>query len=185
MKFVTTPLPGVLVIEPQVFRDDRGFFLESYQQKKFSDGGLPAVFVQDNHTRSKKGILRGLHAQLSKPQGKLVRALSGEIWDVAVDIRKGSPTYKKWFGVTLSGDNFKQIYVPPGYAHGFCVMSDTADVQYKVTDFYDPADELHLIWNDPDIAIPWPIKDPQISPKDKAGIRLKELESRLPLYAPA
>jgi dTDP-4-dehydrorhamnose 3,5-epimerase len=180
MKVVPTPLSGVLVVEPDVYRDARGFFLENYHQKKYAAAGLPERFVQDNHSKSSRGILRGLHAQLSKPQGKLVRVIAGEIFDVVVDIRKGSPTYKGWFGVTLSAENFKQCYVPPGFAHGFCVTSDSAEVEYKVTDFYDPGDELHLIWNDPDLAISWPINDPILSPKDSAGLRLKDLENRLP-----
>ena len=146
--------------------------------------GLPEKFVQDNHSRSQRGILRGLHAQFSKPQGKLIRALSGEIFDVVVDIRKGSPTFKQHYSVTLSGENFRQCYVPPGFAHGFCVISETAEVEYKVTDFYDPGDELHLLWNDPDLAIPWPIKDPTLSPKDRDGVRLQDIDARLPFYTP-
>lgn len=180
MIFTPTSLPGVVLVEPQVFRDGRGFFLESYNSKRYQEGGIREVFVQDNHSRSKKGTLRGLHAQLSKPQGKLVRVLSGEIFDVAVDIRKGSATYKKWVGVTLSADNFKQLYVPPGYAHGFCVLSEVADVEYKVTDFYDASDEIQLLWNDTDIAIHWPIEHPSLSAKDQAGLTLRQLEPRLP-----
>jgi len=182
MKFLTTALPGVLIIEPDVYRDERGFFLENYHQKKFTDGGLPVRFVQDNHSRSKQGILRGLHAQLKHPQGKLVRVVRGEVFDVAVDIRRGSPTYKRWVGVNLSADNFRQCYVPPGFAHGFCVTSGEAEMEYKVTDYYDPADELHMIWNDPDLAIQWPVQNPLLSPKDQAGARLKEIEHRLPVF---
>lgn len=170
-----TSLPGVLLIEPDVHRDERGFFLESFHQQRYEDAGIPGPFVQDNHSRSKRGILRGLHAQLTQPQGKLIRVVSGEIFDVVVDIRKNSPTFKKWFGVSLSGNNFRQCYVPPGFAHGFCVLSEEADVEYKVTDFYNAQDELHILWNDPDLAIDWPIKDPILSPKDRDGVRLKDL----------
>jgi dTDP-4-dehydrorhamnose 3,5-epimerase len=182
MELIKTPLEGVFVIQPDVFRDQRGFFFESYHQKRYQDMGLPERFVQDNHSRSKKGILRGLHAQLTKPQGKLVRIVAGEVWDVAVDIRRGSPTYKKWYGASLSAENFQQLYVPPGFAHGFCVLSDWAEMEYKVTDFYDPSDELHLIWNDPDLGIQWPIKNPSLSTKDAAGLTLQDVESKLPNY---
>lgn len=175
-------LPGIVMIEPDVYRDERGFFLESYHQKKYAEAGIPAHFVQDNHSMSKRGVLRGLHAQLSHPQGKLIRVIHGEIFDVVVDIRKESSTYKAWAGVHLSAENARQCYIPPGYAHGFCVLSDTAEVEYKVTDFYDPAGELTLLWNDPDIAIEWPIKNPIVSPKDSAGVRLKDIEPRLPIH---
>ena len=185
MKFIKTTLEGVIVIEPDVFRDERGFFFESYHQKKYQEGGLPERFVQDNHSSSRKNILRGLHAQLSRPQGKLVRVLSGEVFDVVVDIRRGSPTYKRWHGVTLSANNFRQMYVPPGYAHGFCVLSEQAEMEYKVTDFYEAADELHLLWNDPDLDIDWPITTPILSAKDRAGVRLKDIEAQLPTYQPA
>src|SRR5687767_3210717 len=141
MKITPTSLPGVLIIDPDVYRDERGFFLESYHLQKYTDAGIPTRFVQDNHSRSQKGILRGLHAQLTHPQGKLVRVVFGEVYDVIVDIRKGSPTYKKWFGVNLSADNFRQCWVPPGFTHGFCVTSDIAEMEYKVTDFYNPSDE--------------------------------------------
>ncbi len=182
--FTPTTLPGVLVVEPDLFKDGRGFFFESYNQKKYAEAGIPERFVQDNHSKSKKGTLRGLHAQLLRPQGKLIRALAGEIYDVVVDIRTGSPTFKRWCGVTLSADNFRQCYVPPGYAHGFCVMSETAEIEYKVTDFYDPSDELHLLWNDPDLNIQWPVNDPILSPKDSSGVRLKDITHRLPVYTP-
>jgi dTDP-4-dehydrorhamnose 3,5-epimerase len=183
MKIVQTPLSGVLVIEPELFKDDRGYFFESYHQKKYADAGIPPTFVQDNQSRSVRGILRGLHAQLKRPQGKLVRVLSGEIFDVILDIRRESPTYKKWFGVTLSGDNFRQCWIPPGFAHGFCVTSDSAEMAYKVTDFYDPTSELHLLWNDSDLKIDWPIKNPILSAKDRAGVRLKDIENQLPVFS--
>jgi len=182
MKFIPTSLADVMVIKPDIYKYNRGFFLESYNQKRYAEGGIAVSFVQDNHSLSKRGILRGLHAQRTQPQGKLIRVLSGEIYDVIVDIQKGSPTFKKWFGITLSAENFKQCYVPPGYAHGFCVMSESAEVEYKVTDFYDPQDELHLAWNDPDIAVQWPIPHPTLSAKDQAGLTLKALDSQLPVY---
>ena len=175
MKFVTGELPGVVVIEPDVHQDKRGYFFESFQGKKFKEAGLPERFVQDNVSRSSRGTLRGLHAQLRRPQGKLVRVLAGEIFDVAVGIRKKSSTFGKWAGVTLSAENFKQIYVPPGFVHGFCVMSDSAVVEYKCTEFYDPVDEVTVIWNDPQIKIAWPIKDPILSDKDRAGRKFSEL----------
>lgn len=182
MKFINTKLPGVIVIEPDVHRDPRGFFLETYHRKKYAEGGIPGPFVQDNHSKSTRGILRGLHAQVARPQGKLIRVLQGEVFDVAVDIRKGSPTFAQWVGQTLSSDNFKQIYVPPGFAHGFAVISDSAEVEYKCTELYDPSDELRLIWNDPQINIQWPIKDPILSEKDLAGQTLQALANHLPLY---
>jgi dTDP-4-dehydrorhamnose 3,5-epimerase len=183
-KITTTPLPGVLVIEPDVYKDPRGFFFESYNLSKYKAAGLPDSFVQDNHSKSRRGTLRGLHAQLTHPQGKLIRALVGEIYDVVVDIRKGSPTFKRWYGVTLSAENFRQCYVPPGYAHGFCVISDEAEIEYKVTDYWDPGDELQLLWNDPEIGIDWPIKDPLLSAKDEKGVRLQDIAHRLPVYTP-
>jgi dTDP-4-dehydrorhamnose 3,5-epimerase len=167
MQVLETPLPGVLVIEPRVFQDDRGYFYESYHEKRYWDAGLQVQFVQDNHSHSQRGTLRGLHYQLQHPQGKLVRVAVGEVFDVAVDIRKGSPTFGHWYGVYLSGENNKQLYVPPGYAHGFCVLSETADFLYKCTDFYTPGDEYAVLWNDPDIQIQWPsIINPLLSPKD-------------------
>jgi dTDP-4-dehydrorhamnose 3,5-epimerase len=184
VKILKTELPGVLLIEPDVYQDGRGHFFESYNQKKYSEAGIPDTFVQDNQSKSARGILRGLHAQLARPQGKLVRILSGDVFDVVVDIRRGSPAYKRWIGVRLSAENFRQCWIPPGFAHGFCVLSDSAEMEYKVTDFYDPASELHLLWNDPDLGIDWPVKNPILSPKDQAGLRLRELESRLPLYQP-
>jgi dTDP-4-dehydrorhamnose 3,5-epimerase len=179
MKFSPTRLPGVLLIEIDVFRDPRGYFIESYHRKKYADAGIHGPFVQDNVSQSSKGTLRGLHAQLTHPQAKLVHVISGEIWDVAVDIRPESPTYKKWYGTTLSAEKPTQLFVPAGFAHGFCVLSDIAYVSYKCTDLYDPSNELHLIWNDPDIAIHWPLKTPVLSAKDAAGVRLRDIEKKL------
>jgi len=179
MKFSPTPLPGVQLIEPDVFADPRGYFLESYHQTKYAVGGIRGPFIQANISKSCKGTLRGLHAQLTHPQAKLVHIVLGEIWDVVVDIRPDSPTYRKWYGVTLSSEKPQQLYVPVGYAHGFCVESDTAIVEYKCTEVYDPSHELHLMWNDPDIGIQWPVKDPVLSKKDQAGISLRQAEPLL------
>lgn len=175
-----TALAGVFLIEPVVFRDARGFFLETYHAGKYAAGGLDVHFVQDNHSKSQRGTLRGLHAQRRNPQGKLVRAVEGEIFDVAVDVRRGSPTFGRWVGEVLSAENFRQLYVPPGFVHGFCVLSETAQVEYKCTALYDPQDELSVIWNDPEIAIDWPIKEPLLSNKDAAAPRLDEILDHLP-----
>ena len=180
MKFLTTPLPGVIVVEPDVFHDPRGFFFETYHANKYRDAGITPTFVQDNHSRSTRGTLRGMHAQRLHPQGKLVRVLLGEVFDVAVDIRRGSPTFLKWFGVTLSAENFRQCYVPPGFAHGFVVTSEVAEFEYKCTDFYEPADELRILWNDPAIGIAWPIPDPVLSDKDRNARPIAELMEQLP-----
>ena len=180
MHISATDLPEVLIIEPDVHRDPRGFFLESYHAAKFGAAGITDTFVQDNHSRSLRGTLRGLHAQHKKPQAKLVRAVEGRIWDVAVDIRRGSPRFGRWVAVELSAENFRQCYVPPGFAHGFCVLSDVAQVVYKVTDFYDPADELGIRWDDPEIGIAWPLRDPILSPKDRDLPLLAELIDQLP-----
>ncbi len=174
MQFTTCALPGVIVIEPDVYRDPRGFFLETYHAEKYRANGLPLAFVQDNHSLSAQGTLRGLHLQLRRPQGKLVRAIQGEIWDVAVDIRPESPTFRQWFAVVLSADNFKQLYIPPGYAHGFCVLSEVAQVEYKCTALYDPADERGVAYNDPELAVAWPISDPLLSNRDKANPTLAD-----------
>jgi dTDP-4-dehydrorhamnose 3,5-epimerase len=179
MRILNTDLPGVLLIEPDVFRDARGHFLETFHERKYREAGIRHSFVQDNQSRSLRGTLRGLHAQLLTPQGKLIRALQGEIFDVAVDIRPGSPTFGKWTGATLSADDFRQMFIPPGFAHGFCVLSDFADVAYKCTDFYDPADEIGLRWNDPDVGIAWPIREPLLSDKDAALPTLAELRREL------
>ena len=182
MKFHTTRLPGVILVEPDVHGDGRGFFLETYHQEKYAEGGIAAAFVQDNHSKSKRGTLRGLHAQRMRPQGKLVRAVEGEIFDVAVDIRRGSPTFGQWVGEVLSAQNFRQLYVPPGFVHGFCVLSDSAQVEYKCTDLYAPRDELSVIWDDPEIGIEWPIDQPLLSAKDQAAPRLHEILDQLPVY---
>ena len=182
MRLVPTDLPGVLIIEPTVYRDARGFFLETYHQRRYTEAGIRGPFVQDNHSYSARGTLRGLHAQVRRPQGKLVRAVEGEMFDVAVDIRRGSPTLGRWVGVVLSGTNFRQLYIPPGFAHGFCVLSEHVHVEYKCTDFYDAADEVTVSWNDPAIGIAWPAAEPVLSTKDRAAPRLAALGDRLPLY---
>jgi dTDP-4-dehydrorhamnose 3,5-epimerase len=180
MKFTPTKLPEVIIIEPDVHKDDRGFFLESYQEQRYQKGGIGAQFVQDNHSNSVKNTLRGLHAQVKKPQGKLIRVIEGEVFDVAVDIRPKSPTFKKWVSVILSQDNFKQIYIPPGFAHGFCVLSDNAQFEYKCTAYYDPTDELTILWSDPEINIDWPTTKPILSDKDKNAPTLNEVLEKLP-----
>jgi dTDP-4-dehydrorhamnose 3,5-epimerase len=165
-----------------VHRDPRGFFVERYQAKTYSEHGLPCGFVQDNHSQSVRGTLRGMHLQLSQPQGKLVYVLEGSIFDVAVDVRVGSPWFGQWVGVELTENNFRQLYIPPGFAHGFCVTSDRADVLYKCTDYYVPGDELTIPWNDPDIGIQWPISSPLLSQKDATALELNRVLSRLPRY---
>ena len=182
MKITPTAIPEVRVVEPRVFRDDRGFFLETFHERKYREAGLDARFVQDNHSRSVRGTLRGLHAQRLKPQGKLVRCVEGELFDVAVDIRRGSPTFKQWVGEVLSAENFKQLWIPEGFAHGFCVLSDHAQMEYKCTDFYAPDDELGLIWDDPEIAIEWPLDEPLLSEKDAAAPRISEVLDLLPRW---
>src|SRR5439155_15469439 len=159
MKFHSTALPGVLLVELDSFPDGRGVFLETYHQDKYRKAGILDTFVQDNFSRSTRFTLRGLHAQFEHAQAKLVQVLSGKIWDVAVDVRPDSPTYKKWYGIYLSSEKPTQIYVPAGFAHGFCVLSDTAEMLYKCTDIYAPDQELHLLWNDPDLAVQWPIRE--------------------------
>jgi dTDP-4-dehydrorhamnose 3,5-epimerase len=180
MRFTRREIPDVVRIEPDVHRDARGFFLETWHQRKYAEGGVPGPFVQDNHSRSRRGTLRGLHAQLRHPQGKLVRAVDGEVFDVAVDIRRGSPTFGRWVGDRLSGDNLFQLWIPPGFAHGFCVLSATVHLEYKCTDFYDPSDEIAIAWNDPEIAIAWPLRNPTLSAKDAAAPRLADVIDRLP-----
>jgi dTDP-4-dehydrorhamnose 3,5-epimerase len=179
LKFIPTPLPDVLLIEPKVFQDERGFFLESYQKRNFSEAGIPFDFVQDNHSKSSQGVLRGLHYQVRQPQGKLVRVITGEIFDVAVDIRKHSPTFGNWFGVSLSAENKQMLWVPVGFAHGFYVTSPQAEVLYKATDYYAPQWERTIVWNDPAINIQWPIQDGclVLSPKDETGKLLSEAET--------
>jgi len=182
LRFLPTRIPEVIEIAPAVFCDDRGWFVESFNARKYREGGIDATFVQDNHSSSRRGTLRGLHAQIARPQGKLVRVVAGEIVDVAVDIRRGSPTFGEWVTVTLSAKNFRQLWLPPGFAHGFCVTSVTAEVEYKVTDFWDATDEITIAWDDPRLAIDWPIREPLLSAKDRAGTRLDTVESRLPVH---
>ncbi|MGH9142359.1 MAG: dTDP-4-dehydrorhamnose 3,5-epimerase [Vicinamibacterales bacterium] len=182
MRVVSTAIPGVVIVEPDVHADDRGFFLETYQADRYRDHGIPGPFVQDNHSRSAGGTLRGLHLQRQRPQGKLIRVIEGEIFDVAVDVRRGSPTFGRWVGVALTAESFQQIYVPPGFAHGFAVLSLVAQVEYKATDFYDPADELGIAWNDPTLGISWPVTRPILSNRDARHPRLADLRERLPAY---
>ena len=176
MNVIKTKLKDCVIIEPKVFGDERGFFLETFQAYRYTDfAGITLPFVQDNHSRSSKGVLRGLHFQKTKPQGKLVRVVKGEVYDVAVDIRQGSQTYGQWEAVILSEENKTQFWVPPGFAHGFVVLSETADFEYKCTDYYDPSDEGSLLWNDPDLNIPWPIEKPKLSEKDSNAPLLADL----------
>lgn len=181
MNVVPTKLPGVLLIEPRVFRDARGYFYETWNQSTYAAAGLTFAFVQDNLSHSVRGVLRGLHYQHPSAQGKLISVLDGEIFDVAVDIRPDSPTFRQWFGVHLSSENHRQCYVPPGYAHGFLVMSEVAKVTYKCTALYQPKDEGSILWNDPDIGIDWPVETPILSPKDREAPRLRDVPGdRLP-----
>jgi dTDP-4-dehydrorhamnose 3,5-epimerase len=179
---ISTPLPDVLILRPRLFADDRGFFLETYHAAKFREAGLPDTFLQDNHSRSRRNVLRGLHYQEPSAQGKLVRCTRGAIWDVAVDIRVGSPTFAKWFGTELTEQNRELLWVPPGFAHGFCALTDDTDVLYKCTTVYDASADRNIAWNDPDIAITWPVRDPLLSPKDAAAPRLKDA-AVLPRYS--
>lgn len=179
-KFIDTGIEGLVVVEPTVYGDNRGYFMETYNYEEFKENGLDMVFVQDNQSKSKKGVLRGLHFQKKNPQGKLVRAIRGEVYDVAVDLRKHSKTYGQWYGVLLSEENKRQFYIPEGFAHGFLVTTDTAEFVYKCTRFYDPTDEGGLIWNDSDVNVEWPITDDMeilLSEKDKVNLRLKDMES--------
>ena len=176
--FIKTDIDGVTIIEPTLFGDDRGYFMETYNYNEFKTSGLDMEFVQDNQSKSKRGVLRGLHFQKNNPQGKLVRVVSGEVFDVAVDIRKNSSTYGKWVGVVLNTENKRQFYIPEGFAHGFLVLSETAEFVYKCTRFYDPSDEGGIMWNDPDIGIDWPIsKDMNLilSDKDKKNLNFRDL----------
>lgn len=175
MQVDQTNLEGVLLVTPQVYGDDRGFFMETYNREKALELGLPGEFVQDNHSKSSYGVLRGLHYQSPQWQGKLVRVVQGEIFDVAVDIRAGSPSFGKWVGFSLNDENKQQLYVPAGFAHGFCVTSDTAEVVYKCTSLYQPQQEGSLLWNDPEIGIDWPIETPNLSEKDRHGVKLANL----------
>lgn len=177
MNFVTPNIPDVLIIQPRVFEDERGFFFESYQKQQFESLGIPYEFVQDNHSLSRQGVLRGLHYQIQQPQGKLVRVVSGEVFDVAVDIRRSSPTFGKWMGINLSAQNKTMLWIPPGFAHGFYVLSESAEVLYKASDYYAPQWERTLIWNDPALNIQWPEgPGPVISPKDAAGLPLSQAD---------
>ncbi|MBU1437777.1 MAG: dTDP-4-dehydrorhamnose 3,5-epimerase [Gammaproteobacteria bacterium] len=175
MNVIETVLPGVLIIEPKVFGDHRGFFLETFQVERYREIGITLPFVQDNHSRSQRGVLRGLHFQRTRPQGKLVSVSRGAVYDVAVDVNPASPTCGRYVGVELTEDNHRQMWVPPGYAHGFVVLSDVADFQYKCTDLYYPQDEGGLLWNDPEVNIPWPITDPKLSAKDELNPTLRQL----------
>jgi len=174
---IKSEIPDVLVIEPKVFGDDRGHFYESYNEREFvRRTGITACFVQDNHSRSARNVLRGLHYQVKQAQGKLVRVVAGEVFDVAVDLRKSSPTWGKWTGARLSAENKRMLWIPVGFAHGFVVLSDSADFLYKTTDYYAPEHERCIIWNDPDIGIEWPLEEPILAAKDKVGRRLKDAE---------
>lgn len=178
MKVIETRLPGVLLLEPKVFGDARGFFMESYNKREMSEAGIAQDFVQDNHSRSAKGVLRGLHYQIRQPQGKLVRVASGEVYDVAVDMRRGSPSFGQWTGMRLSAENKLMAWIPPGFAHGFYVLSDVAEFLYKTTDYYAPEHERSLLWNDPALAIDWPLDgEPGLSEKDRLGKPLDQAET--------
>lgn len=177
MHITATTLPDVKLIEPAVFRDERGFFFESWNARTLAQSGIDAAFVQDNHSRSRRGVLRGIHYQLRHPQGKLVRVVAGEVFDVAVDLRRSSPTFGRWAGMLLSAENQRLLWVPPGFGHGFVVLSETADFLYKTTDYYHPEDERTLLWNDPAVGIAWPFEGtPVLARKDAAGVRLAEAE---------
>ena len=175
MRFLQTTIPDLVLIEADVHRDERGFFLEAFNAARYASAGIPAVFAQDNHSSSVRGTLRGLHLQKRKPQGKLVRVVAGAIWDVAVDVRRDSPTRGRWTAEELTANNFKQLYIPPGCAHGFCVLSETAEVLYKCTELYDPTDEVGIAYNDPVLAIPWPVDAPILSARDRQHPLLHEV----------
>ncbi len=182
MKVTRTALPGVLVIEPEVYSDARGFFLEAYHARRYHQQGLPLEFVQDNHSLSRHGTLRGLHAQVRRAQAKLVRVIEGEVFDVAVDIRLGSPTFGRWAGVCLSAVNRRQLFIPAGFAHGFATTSPSAQVEYKCSQYYDADDQIAIRWDDPEIGIEWPIRQPILSAKDRDAPRLSQLRDRLPRF---
>ncbi|MDP9470979.1 MAG: dTDP-4-dehydrorhamnose 3,5-epimerase [Chloroflexota bacterium] len=183
MNVVATDLPGVVIVEPRVFRDDRGYFLETWNEATYAGAGLPTRFVQDNLSCSKRGVIRALHYQHPNPQGKLVSVLQGEVFDVAVDIRVGSPTYRRWVGVTLSAENQRRFYVPEGFAHGFAVTSESALFAYKCTEFYRPEAEGRVRWDDPDLGISWPVTAPVLAPKDATAPLLRDVPpERLPRY---
>jgi dTDP-4-dehydrorhamnose 3,5-epimerase len=180
MRVIETSLPGVRIVEPTIFRDDRGFFLETWRADRFADAGITDTFIQDNHSRSVRGTLRGLHWQRRKPQAKLVRVVCGAIFDVVVDVRRGSPTFGHWLGFEMSSDRCTQLYVPVGFAHGFCVLSEVADVEYKCSDVYDPGGESGLIWNDPGVGITWPVSQPILSARDSRHPPLELSRTDLP-----
>ena len=180
MRVVPTAIPDLLIVEPAIHADGRGFFLETYHADRYRQHGIAGPFVQDNHSRSIGGTLRGLHLQLRRPQGKLIRVIEGEVFDVAVDVRRGSPTFGRWVGITLTADSFRQVYVPPGFAHGFAVLSATAQVEYKCTELYDPASELGIAWNDPALGIAWPVVTPVLSARDGRHPRLADVTDQLP-----
>ena len=182
MKVHETPLPGVLVVEPRVFHDERGFFLETFNDERFRGAGLPTGFRQDNHSRSSRGVLRGLHYQLEHPQGKLVTVVRGRIFDVAADIRAGSPTFGQWFGIELHEDHPRALWIPAGFAHGFCALSDVADVTYKCTDVYHAEDDRGVIWSDATLGVAWPVADPLVSAKDAAYAPLDAARTDLPQW---
>jgi dTDP-4-dehydrorhamnose 3,5-epimerase len=183
MRVIETNLSGVVIVEPRVMGDERGYFMESFQQRRYADAGVEGPFVQDNVSSSRFGVLRGLHFQHPHAQGKLVYVLQGEVFDVAVDVRRGSPTFGRWFGASLSADNKRQLWVPPGFAHGFCVTSDSALFAYKCSDYYRPDAETTVVWNDRAIGINWPLKSPKLSAKDAQAPTLGEMDpSRLPVY---
>jgi dTDP-4-dehydrorhamnose 3,5-epimerase len=178
MKLIPTAIPEVVLLEPKVFGDDRGFFFESWNKQTFAELGITADFVQDNHSKSQKNVLRGLHYQIENAQGKLVRVTAGEVYDVAVDLRRSSPTFGQWVGFTLSATDQRMAWIPPGFAHGFCVTSETAEFLYKTTDYWSPAHERTLLWNDPQLAIPWPLSgEPLLAAKDATGTPLAEAET--------
>lgn len=179
MKVIRTPIADLLLIEPRVFADDRGFFLETFRRSGFEHQGVTLEFVQDNHSRSCKGVLRGLHFQKNYPQGKLMYVISGAIFDVALDIRRESPSFGRWYGAVLSDENHHQLWIPPGFAHGFCVISNQVDLVYKCTDYYHPEDEAGIIWNDPGLKIKWPIQKPIVSEKDSKNPTLREIEDEI------
>jgi dTDP-4-dehydrorhamnose 3,5-epimerase len=182
MRVFETPLPGLMIIEPDLYRDPRGMFWEAFQEERYNKAGIRSAFVQDNFSWSAKHTLRGLHYQLRRPQGKLVTVIKGSVYDVAVDIRRGSPTFGRWYGVELSDEDMRQLYIPPGFAHGFCVLSETAGFFYKCTDVYQPGDERGILWNDPHLNIQWPIAEPLLSSKDRAFKLFTDMLDELPDY---
>ena len=185
MKVTPAPLEGILLVDPDVHGDERGFFTESYQTDRYHQAGIAASFIQDNHSKSCQHTLRGLHAQLSHPQSKLVRVVQGAVLDVVVDLRPNSPSFGQWFSIELSARNFRQIFVPIGFAHGFCVLSPTAEVEYKCSDIYDPSQEICLRWDDPEVGIEWPTASPLLSEKDTQGKLLRELHGDLSCFEKA